>query len=242
MKLFPFTLISIALFVSSCGDESGKNTVIDTSRTEIEASTDSTKVLLDVCEEFWAMRFPSAETKKMYLEKILAEEKLTVNNKVFISALLSAPVNVLAPQKPLYPIFRLSGKPAGIFAFPQLDQDSNFEDISAEKKLIVKYHGTINNSAKIDTAEYLIPQAIEELLQVLGSPGIFYYTQTGRGESRIENFGIKYEECSEYYTYPLAQNEKIAGEKLLFGSPSEIDLVYENFPQIDSQLKAQHKK
>lgn len=241
MKLFPFTLISLALFVSSCGNGSGKNAAIDSHRTEIEASAGSAKDLIDVCDRFQAIRFPSDETKKMYLREILAEEKLTENNKEFISALISAPVNVLAPQKPLYPIFKLSGKSPGIFAFPKYDPDSNFEDISAEKRLIGKHQGTINNSDKLDTSDYFIPNAREELIQLTGSADIFYYSFTGRGKSSIENFGMNNEECFDYYTYPLVQNEMIAGELLLFGSPFKIDLAYGNFPEIDSLLKAQHK-
>lgn len=197
---------------------------------------------LEMCDTFWERRYPSEETKKMYFEKILSEEKLTENNKNFISALMSFPSNMLAPQNPVYPIFRLSKSHAGIFAFPEYDRDDeSLQDISAENSFIQKFTEVKKDHSSNDSAVHFYPDLVDELLEVMGSPEIFYYSLKARGESRIENFGVKYEECFNYYTYLLPQNEKISSENLLFGSPHKIDLVYENYPQIDSLLSAQNK-
>ena len=241
MKLKLLALFLITLLFFSCKDKPAENTVINTTPSHSDEIGGSPE-FLEMCDEFWKKRFPSDETKKMYLEKILSEAKLTENNIKFISGLTTYPSDVLAPQKPIYPIFRLSEKGAGIFAFPQYDYDStSFEDISAENEFIQKHTEIRKDLGIIDTAEYFFPGLMQDLLQIIKSPDIFYYSIAGRGESSIENFGVKYGECSDYYIYSLAQNEELAGENLLFGSPYKIDLVYENSPQIDSLLNTQHK-
>jgi len=241
MKLSLLALFSIIILIFSCRNKPGENTSIKTTSSQPEPQVASPE-FLEMCDTFWERRYPSEGTKKMYLEKILSEEKLTENNKKFISALMSFPSHVLAPQKPVYPIFRLSESHAGIFAFPEYDRDDDsFQDISAENSFIQKFTEVRKDHSSNDSAEHFFPALVDELLEVMGSPEIFYYSLKERGESRIENFGVNYGECFNYYTYLLPQNEKITAENLLFGSQHKIDLVYENYPQIDSLLSAQNK-
>lgn len=239
MKIVPVTIIFLFALLTSCGNSAGEKVSIEKHLPETEAVSSQDHIA--VCEKFWEKRHPASGTKKLFLENILTENNLTADNKKFVSALINNPTDsVLVTQKPIFPIFRLSEKEAGIFAFPFYSKiEEYYVDTSAERKFIDNFSDFTTPNIP-DTAVNYFPDLMEHLLQIIESPDFYYYSLTGKGEAQIENFGALFGECSEYYTYLLAKNEKIDVANMLFGSPYRIDLEYENFPEIDSLLSARN--
>lgn len=171
------------------------------------------------CEHYWNRRFPDASVKAGYLSEIFSKNEIPENNRRFLNALKNEKQDDLAYKNILSPIFRLSETEIGILAFPEYKEtDDGLVIVSPEKDFIEKF----------DT--------------ISTKPIVNYYTTDRIGTTQILELGAYKDDCLEYYEYSIDTSGISINDKVLFSSPFVIDLVFKNYPQVDSLLKADYIK
>lgn len=226
MKIKLYILFNLFIIISCKSQEKTQNI--------------SEKDRIEDCEKFWTNRFPNDTLRVEFINKIISEnkEKLTNNNLGFLTSLKLFNQSDLAINNVLFPIFRLSNSEIGVLAFPTYKLEENsFIPTSNEMLLIEKYDTITNSSIEHYSKIRFFPQALNSVYTEKEKPTINYFTTKKTGKTKIKDLGKYVDECLEYFEYSFDTTNISISDKILFGSPFQIDLIYENNSKIDLLLK-----
>lgn len=252
MKIKILIVISL-FFFTSCKTSTQKAKEIEHEKLAVTENQDNErninenpeliKMVPTDCEQYWNSRFPSDSLKAHYIDKILYENQVPENNRRFLNALKNEPPDNLAYENVLSPIFRLSEEEIGILAFPKYKSvDNRLIPISKEMDLIEKFDTIEGNTIEHFGKIRYYPTLLNSLFKGKPKPTVNYYTAKKSGSTQILELGVYVEECLEYFEYSIDTANISIKEKVLFSSPFVIDLVFENYPEVDLLLKADYKE
>ncbi|WP_347157634.1 hypothetical protein [Pontibacter chitinilyticus] len=232
------------------GKEAPAAAVDSSSQKEVEQVNEA---LAKECQAYWAEQQKLDSAKVDYfstvvLPKALANPALTAQNRMFLLALQQylqqSPEerhSTLTTSQVLFPIFKLEKNELGVLGFPAYDQnDQTFQDISLENKVLLnsKLTGAVDTAAKNKIV--LHPALADSLFKNTSEP-LYAFTTGRRTKTKVVNFGSFANECLEYYNYLLDTKPFKATDKVLFGSPYNLDLVYAAYPSVDQLMQQQLK-
>lgn len=229
-------LFLLTTYLNSCkSDEKNSSAKIDL-RTDGQSS----------CEDFWNVYTPELEEKVKILTEILdGKNDLTGENKRFLKSFLTdlkfipnADTLLLTVHRSMYPIYRLKKDQVGIVGLIGGDENSGrWEEFAKEHHLLKENFGY----QSIDSVGVLarFPEEFADLFND-NPPSFYWYSTTGKGQSKLSNLGYMGDDCLSYFHYDFSLNGKAAQEKLLFGSAFSLDLEFGTFPEIDKKLRAQY--
>ena len=213
--------------------------------TENIVTNSKTKLEQEVadCDKYWKIRFPGDSIRGTYIDKIISNQKLTENNRIFLKSLKENNQDEFAFKKVLAPIFRLSNKEIGILAFPKYKQVNNkLVSISKEMDLIENFDTITENTMEHFGEIKFYPKLLNSVFKDASEPELYFYTTSRKDSTRIKELGIYVDECLEYYEYSIDTTNISLNDKVLFSSPYKIDLVYKSDFTADSLIKAQFRK
>ncbi|MBS9767347.1 MAG: hypothetical protein KGV44_07385 [Flavobacteriaceae bacterium] len=199
---------------------------------------------LSNCEKYWKS-FPNDTTKVKYINDIISKNQLTANNLRFLNALKNQKKEQFAFENVLTPIFRLSNTKIGLFTFPEYKKVGENEFITASKEMeLIEKFDTISKNTTEEHYEKIkfYPTILDNIFKNRSKPTIYYYTTNKIDSTKIKELGIHIDECVEYCKYSIDTTHISKNDKVLFGSPYKIDLVFENNKKIDSLIKLSVKE
>jgi len=226
MKIKLYILFNLFIIISCKSQEKTQNI--------------SEKDRIEDCEKVWTNRFPNDTLRVEFINKIISEnkEKLTNNNLNFLTSLKLLNQSDLAINNVLFPIFRLSNSEIGVLAFPTYKLEENSLIPTSNEMLLIEKYDTITNSSIEHYGKIrFFPQALNSLYAEKEKPTINYFTTKKTGKTKIKDLGKYVDECLEYFEYSIDTTNISISDKILFGSPFQIDLIYENNSRIDLLLK-----
>lgn len=226
MKIKLYILFNLFIIISCKSQEKTQNI--------------SEKDRIEDCEKYWTNRFPNDTLRVEYINKIISEnkEKLTNINIDFLTSLKNFNQSDLVINNALFPIFRLSNSEIGVLAFPTYKvEDNSLIPTSNEMLLIEKYDTITNNSIEHYGKIRFYPQVLNSVYAEEEKPTINYFTTNKTGKTKIKDLGKYIDECLEYFEYSFDTTNISISDKIIFGSPFKIDLIYENNSKIDLLLK-----
>ncbi|PKP41550.1 MAG: hypothetical protein CVT95_12815 [Bacteroidetes bacterium HGW-Bacteroidetes-12] len=226
MKIKLYILFNLFIIISCKSQEKTQNI--------------SEKDRIEDCEKVWTNRFPNDTLRVEFINKIISEnkEKLTNNNLDFLTSLKLLNQSDLVINNVLFPIFRLSNSEIGVLAFPTYKLEENsLIPTSNEMLLIEKYDTVANSSIEHYGKIRFFPQVLNSVYAEKEKPTINYFTTKKTGKTKIMDLGKYVDECLEYFEYSFDTTNISISDKILFGSPFQIDLIYENNSKIDLLLK-----
>ena len=214
---------------------------IDQLYTKHKSMRDSLRPLFwEICPQYWKLRNKIARINepvhKAILDSLVAQPSKEEANSVFLKTLIEQrkDTSLLAIEQALAPIFKVKADSVGIYI------DAITITPPPEGRLLE------NTSYKEDIRQLFPPYKTLFYKQVLDSlyptPLKYYiYSNSGSYLSEIRNFGKYEDECLIYYYYDIEPPYNSADdEAFLFTSPFELDLVYENSPEVDSLINSQY--
>ncbi len=246
-------LIICLFFINSCKSSTQEKKEIENEKLAVTENKDNerkSKVNLELttmvptdCEQYWNNRFPSDSLKAHYIDEILNENQVSENNRRFLNLLKNETQNNLAFENVLSPIFRLSEEEIGILAFPKYKSvDNRLIPISKEMDLIEKFDRIEGNTMEHFGKIKFYPTLLNSLFEEKPKPTVYYYTTNKSDSTQILELGSYVDECLEYFEYSIDTVNITIKEKVLFSSPIAIDLVFQNYPEVDLLLKGDYKE
>ncbi|WP_338815435.1 hypothetical protein V9L05_22755 (plasmid) [Bernardetia sp. Wsw4-3y2] len=218
------------------GDETKKSSaVLDSNKKNTVKDTTIQQDFTD-CEKYWKLHFPTDSIRINYLNEILKINQLSENNQKFITQLKNVSSSKLVVDNAIFPIFRSNKSQIGVLAFPNYGNKN--DAVTAETKLLENINIDYN---LIKPEEYdkvrFYPQLLDSVYRGKEKPAIYYYTNKERKKTRIKDLGILLADCTEYFEYSFDTRNINLSDTILFGSPFQIDLIYENNMKVDSLIK-----
>ncbi len=245
MKYKLSILFSLLLLISCKNQSQEKKETRAIQETISREREPNTEFELSDCDKYLMNWFPNDSTKVKYINDIISKNKLTKNNLEFLNALKNQKQEQeqFAFKDVLSPIFRFSDTEIGLFTFPKYKQiEYKLIPISKEMKLIDKFNSTMENRMKNYGKIKYYPMLLDSIFEGSSKPVIYYYTTNKIGLTKIMELGCYFDDCLGYYEYSIDTTTITKNDKVLFGSPYKIDLVFENNKKIDSLIKVSSKK
>ncbi|MFD0975380.1 hypothetical protein [Salinimicrobium gaetbulicola] len=261
MKNYTLYIALLILFgFSSCNSSTNKAEIEKESYTIENQDTHSDTTLLtekkkikseaDRCNRYWSRLDSLNQIKYNFFvdnvyETAIRNSDIPKANREFLEALKND-LNTLRNEKYtkftleqlLIPVFNLDTNKLGMIGIPKYDREikSKLVEINSERDLLKQTDHFKNNG--LDNLGKLVHyQSMFDSVFAGQDNSYFLYTDSRKTKTKVLGFGFYYDECLEYYHYPISKKNLEDEEKVLFASKYPLELEFESHPEIDSLIK-----
>ncbi len=250
----------ILLGLSSCNSSTNKSAIAKESDTTENQETHTDATLLaekkklnseaDRCNRYWSRLDSLNQIKyKFFVDNVyepaVINSEIPKANREFLEALkneLNTSRNdkyaKFTLEQLLIPVFNLDTNELGMIGTPKYDREyqSQLVEINSERDLL-KQTDHFKNDGLDNLGKLVHYQSIFDSVFTGKDNSYFLYTDSRKTKTNVLGFGFYYDECLEYYHYPISKENLRDDEKVLFASKYPLELEFEPHPEIDSLIK-----
>tara|TARA_R110000850_G_scaffold131232_1_gene251982 strand:+ start:8195 stop:9337 length:1143 start_codon:yes stop_codon:yes gene_type:complete len=199
-------------------------------------------LMWDLCPQYYTLRKKISEQNRgrndSIINSLYSDQPGVSVNQSFLNALLvfkeKKSKSSLTIENPIAPIFNYREDTVGIYGTEYISSgDARLLEqatYSEDSKNIIVPNGEL----------YLYDSIYDQAFQTNAKTNVFSTTKVI--SAQIEAFGVSESECDNGYSFYLTNIKKsqLANQSIMFASPFDLDLEYENYPSIDSLINAQY--